>query len=116
MLKDVGRLGSVTYRVLSKSTLGFSKSFQALDFFANAAFQLGHLLWCAGNTRNPSFEGGIFNLACRHAVLQFELLDCREEVEGLDLMTDGAFDPESVNRTRLSTDRAVIDTHFRGSL
>ena len=64
------------YRVLPKPTLRFGKSIEGFDLFTNAALQLRDLLRCAGNTRDPPFDGGVSDLAGRYAVLELELLDC----------------------------------------
>lgn len=116
MLRELSALARATYRVLPKSTLCLGESTQVLDLFANTALQFRDLLWCAGNARNPPFEGGIFNLTGRHAILEFELLDSGKKVYGLGLVTNATFNPDLVNRTARLTKRAVITTHFGGSL
>lgn len=60
-----GSIFCATYRVLPKSTLCLGESVEVFDLFTDTAFQLNNLLWCAGNTRNPAFDGGILNLAGR---------------------------------------------------
>ena len=64
-----------TYRVLPISTLCLGKPVKVFDLFADTALQLGDLLWCAGDARDPPFNGGISNLASRYAILKLELLD-----------------------------------------
>ena len=105
-----------TYRILPKSTLCFGETVEVFDLFANAAFQLSDLLGCAGNARNPPFDGGISNLAPRHALLELLLLNCREEVHGSDFVTNSTLNSELVGKKPRSKDREVIVTHFGGSL
>ena len=95
--KNLSNTICATYRILPKSTLCFGKSVKVFDLFTDAALQLSDLLWCAGNARNPPFDGGISNLAGRYAVLKLELLNCREEVDGLGLTANSAFDSEVVS-------------------
>ena len=66
----------VPYRVLPKPTLRFGEPVEVFDLFTNAALQLRDLLRCAGNTRDPPFNGGVSDLASRYAVLELELLNC----------------------------------------
>ena len=106
----------ITYCLFFQSTLCFGKSVQALHLFADATLQLSDLLWCAGNTWNPPFECGISNLASCYAILEFKLLNCRKEIDGLDFMACSTFDPELVNRKDGSIDLVILGTHLGGSL
>lgn len=116
MLRKLGNVICATYRVLPKPTLCFGESVEVLHLFTNTAFQLSDLLRCAGDTRNPSFDGGIPNLTGCHAVLELELLNCGEEVHGLGFVANSAFDPETISRRTRSTDQVLIDAYFGGSL
>lgn len=114
--ETLGNTFDATYRVLPKSTLCLGESVEIFDLFTDTAFQLSNLLWCAGNTRNPAFDGGISNLAGRQAVLELELLNCREEINGLGLVANSAFDPELISMRARSNVHAGINAHLGGSL
>ena len=116
MLRKLGNVIWATYRVFPKPALCFGESIKVLHLSTNTAFQLSDLLRCAGDTRNPSFDGGIPNLTGRHAVLELELLNCREEVHGLGFVANSAFDPKTISRKTRLTDQVLDDAHFGGSL